>query len=210
MKLQNILTVCALVLSAAVFAQNRTVEGTVTYGNVPVNGLKVSVQGTAKSVLTDAEGHYAIEMGPKENKLVFTGDGIVSQYVNVKKKQTELNVDVALSDLDLAIAKGYVDRTRINNSVGIITTTSKDADGGLSMKRIIEGRVPGVVYNEEEGYVYIRGEQCALYMVDGTRVPNLTIIDPGVVDKVEVVKDGTASVYGGEAYNGVVLITTKK
>jgi outer membrane receptor protein involved in Fe transport len=35
-------------------------------------------------------------------------------------------------------------------------------------------------------------------------------LDPNMIDKVEVIKDGTASIYGGGSENGVVIITSKK
>ena len=50
-----------------------------------------------------------------------------------------------------------------------------------------------------------------LYVVDGVRLEDISGIDPNDIASMEVLKDAaSAAIYGAEAGNGVILITTKK
>lgn len=204
---KSILIAGAMLLPVALSAQMRTVQGTVTYGDVPITGMKVEVAGSERTTTTDGKGHYSIELSPEENTLLFAGEGIISAYVKVKKK-VKGNVDVKLqvSDLDKAFAEGLLDKALISNSKTFINPKLK-VSSDLSMKNIIEGSSAGVRYID--GKVYVRRDMCLLYLVDGSRVNDLSNIDPGTVEKVEIIKDGTGNIYGADSVNGVVMITTK-
>lgn len=204
MKRKEILTVMAVFFSGALFAQH-TVKGTVTCADAPVKGLTIAVPG-GESTLSDKDGNYSIDLGPKDKTLVFSGDGIISQYVTVKEKQTELNVQVVVTDMDRAVAKGLLDKKYISAAISK-STPNGESNTYLSMKNVIESKVPNVTYSN--GYVYIRGAKCLMYLVDGAKVPSLDMVDPGLVEKVEVIRDGTGNIYGADAANGVVMITTK-
>lgn len=208
MKLKTLFALSLMAVSAVVFAQNRTLTGTVKFGDAPIKGVKVAVQGTKKVAYTDAEGKYSVELGPKELNVIVAGDGVVSQYIKVGKKQTVLDVTLQFSDMDKAIAKGLIDQHTATTAKA--TMRADEVTGYKSIKSIVESKSPGVIY--EDGYVFFRGNRCNLYLVDGTRVDNLESanLDPNMIDKVEVIKDGTASLYGGGSENGVVLVTTKK
>lgn len=208
MKLKTLFALSLMIVSAVVFAQNRTLTGTVKFGDAPIKGVKVAVQGTKKVAYTDAEGKYSVELGPKELNVIVAGDGVVSQYIKVGKKQTVLDVTLQFSDMDKAIAKGLIDQHTATTAKA--TMRADEVTGYKSIKSIVESKSPGVIY--EDGYVFFRGNRCNLYLVDGTRVDNLESanLDPNMIDKVEVIKDGTASLYGGGSENGVVLVTTKK
>lgn len=208
MKLKTLFALSLMAVSAVVFAQNRTLTGTVKFGDAPIKGVKVAVQGTKKVAYTDAEGKYSVELGPKELNVIVAGDGVVSQYIKVGKKQIVLDVTLQFSDMDKAIAKGLIDQHTATTAKA--TMRADEVTGYKSIKSIVESKSPGVIY--EDGYVFFRGNRCNLYLVDGTRVDNLESanLDPNMIDKVEVIKDGTASLYGGGSENGVVLVTTKK
>lgn len=208
MKLKTLFALSLMAVSAVVFAQNRTLTGTVKFGDAPIKGVKVAVQGTKKVAYTDAEGKYSVELGPKELNVIVAGDGVVSQYIKLGKKQTVLDVTLQFSDMDKAIAKGLIDQHTATTAKA--TMRADEVTGYKSIKSIVESKSPGVIY--EDGYVFFRGNRCNLYLVDGTRVDNLESanLDPNMIDKVEVIKDGTASLYGGGSENGVVLVTTKK
>ncbi len=208
MKLKTLFALSLMIVSAVVFAQNRTLTGTVKFGDAPIKGVKIAVQGTKKVAYTDAEGKYSVELGPKELNVIVAGDGVVSQYIKLGKKQTVLDVTLQFSDMDKAIAKGLIDQHTATTAKA--TMRADEVTGYKSIKSIVESKSPGVIY--EDGYVFFRGNRCNLYLVDGTRVDNLESanLDPNMIDKVEVIKDGTASLYGGGSENGVVLVTTKK
>lgn len=209
MNLKKLFTLSLMMFSVIAFAQTRTLEGVVTFGDAPIKGVKIAVQGNPKKVAyTDAQGKYSIELAPKENNIIVAGDGVVSQYIKLKGKQTKLDVSLQFSDLDKAIAKGLIDQHTATTAKSVMYAS--DVRGNVTLKSVIESKAPGVIY--EDGYVFFRGSRCNLYIIDGTRADNLNNsgVDPMIIEKVEVIKDGTASVYGGGSENGVVIITTKK
>ena len=54
------------------------------------------------------------------------------------------------------------------------------------------------------------GSSDPLYIVDGLKVSDISYLDPGSIKSMEILKDAaSAAIYGAEAGNGVVLITTK-
>ena len=79
---------------------------------------------------------------------------------------------------------------------------------------------PGVIVspggnNGEMPKILIRGistnsEQTQpLFVVDGIITDNVTYLRPEDIDSVEVLKDGTASIYGTQGQNGVIMFRTK-
>ena len=80
--------------------------------------------------------------------------------------------------------------------------------------------LPGVQVGPDKGSsmpdIFIRGvgtnsnQYQPLFLVDYIRVDNILYLNPEDVDHVEVLKDGTASFYGGEGANGVIMIVTKE
>lgn len=54
------------------------------------------------------------------------------------------------------------------------------------------------------------GNNSPLLIVDGLKVDNIQYLDPSLIKSIEVLKDAaSAAIYGAEAGNGVILITTK-
>ena len=69
--------------------------------------------------------------------------------------------------------------------------------------------------NGEVPRIYIRGistnsdQTQPLFVVDGIITDNVTYLRPEDIYSVEVLKDGTASIYGVQGQNGVILFRTK-
>src|SRR5690606_35106280 len=60
------------------------------------------------------------------------------------------------------------------------------------------------------GYSSNSGNIGPLLIVDGLKVDNIQYLDPTMIESMEVLKDAaSAAIYGAEAGNGVILITTK-
>jgi TonB-dependent SusC/RagA subfamily outer membrane receptor len=89
-----------------------------------------------------------------------------------------------------------------------------------SMVELIQGRLPGVdVRTDARGRltVQIRGrtsvtDESALIVVDGVESTTsaLLAMNPQNVERIEVLKDGSAAIYGVRGANGVLLITTRR
>ena len=83
----------------------------------------------------------------------------------------------------------------------------------------IRGRVPGVQVGQagpgQTPSIVIRGvgtnsdHTQPLFIVDGLQTDNIASIDPNNVYQIDIIKDGTSSIYGMQGANGVIMITTK-
>ena len=50
-----------------------------------------------------------------------------------------------------------------------------------------------------------------LILIDGVISPNMDVVNPADIESISVLKDAaSASIYGSQAANGVVLVSTKK
>ena len=97
--------VCLLLASASVFAQTKTVTGTVTdAANEPLIGASVLVQGTSTGTITDMDGKYSISVTP-EDVLVFSYVGMTSQSVKVG---TQSVINVTLKEDSQVLAETVV------------------------------------------------------------------------------------------------------
>lgn len=101
-----------------------------------------------------------------------------------------------------------------------ITFASKaNAQKYTDIFQMIRGRVPGVTVGQAgpggmpsiiiRGIGTNSGETQPMFIVDGLQVDNISAIDPDNVDSIEVIKDGSSAIYGMQAQNGVIIITTK-
>lgn len=112
--------------------------------------------------------------------------------------------------------------TRASLAAMILAAAALNASAQAQYKDIFElirGRVPGVIVGQASAgstpRIYIRGigtnsdQTQPLFIVDGLEMENVSSIDPNNVYEIDVIKDGTASIYGMKGANGVILITTK-
>ncbi|MDF2157317.1 TonB-dependent receptor [Algoriphagus sp. CAU 1675] len=225
--------------SAVAFAQSRVITGTVTSteDNLGVPGATVLVKGTTVGTATDLDGRYSISVPAGSNVLVFSFVGLRSQEVTIGN-QTTINValepDVqALSEF---VITSYGDQSK-REITGAIASVKGEVFENLPMQsfdRAMQGRIAGVQVTSTSGApggtlnVRIRGVGSInagnepLYIVDGVQLGGgslssqgpqnaLASINPNDIESIEVLKDAAAaSIYGAQAANGVVLITTKK
>ncbi len=225
--------------SAIVFAQNRVITGTVTSteDNLGVPGATVLVKGTTIGTATDLDGQYSISVPAGSNVLVFTFVGLSPQEVTIGN-QTTINValDPDVQSLSEFVITSYGDQSK-REITGAISSVKGEVFQDLPMQsfdRAMQGRIAGVQVTSTSGQpggalnVRIRGVgsinagNAPLYIVDGVQVASgglsgqgsqnaLASINPNDIESIEVLKDAAAAaIYGAQAANGVVLITTKR
>lgn len=83
----------------------------------------------------------------------------------------------------------------------------------------IRGKVPGVQVGQagpgQMPSIVIRGigtnteHTQPLFIVDGLQVESIASIDPNNIYQIDIIKDGTSSIYGMQGANGVIMVTTK-
>lgn len=227
-----------LFISVGVLAQG-TVTGTVTSSEdgQPIPGATVLVQGTIIGTATNLNGQFSINVLSGSDVLVFSFVGMSTQEINVNNRST---IDVVMvpeiTSLTEYVITSYGDQTR-REVTGAIASVKGEIFENLPMQsfdRAMQGRVAGVQVTSNSGQpgggltVRVRGVGSInagtqpLYIVDGVQVAAgglsgqgsqnaLGSINPQDIASIEVLKDAaSASIYGAQAANGVVLITTKR
>jgi TonB-linked SusC/RagA family outer membrane protein len=214
------------IASVAGFAQTRVVTGTVTAkeDGQSVPGVNVSVPGTTKGTATDLDGKYTIELAPGENSLSFSFVGFTSQTVTVDSRAV---IDIALeSDSDLleevvVIGYGVQNKSDLTGSIASIKPSEITRIPSFNAVQSLQGRISGVqVYNTSGApganpVVRVRGvgtfnNASPIYVVDGVILDDISFLNPGDIQSMEVLKDASSTaIFGARGANGVIIVTTK-
>ena len=201
------------------------IKGTVKdVAGEPIIGASVKVQGTKAGVITDFDGNFSIQAGNNAT-LVISYIGYTSETVKLAGRN---NISVVLQEdaqtLNDVVVIGYGVQRKSDLTGAVASVKSEDlknlstADAAAAL----QGKVSGVnvLTNASPGSgadIRVRGyssnsEKIApLYIVDGLQVSSIQYLDPQMIESIEILKDAaSAAIYGAEAGNGVVLVTTKK
>jgi TonB-dependent starch-binding outer membrane protein SusC len=209
------------------FAQDRTVKGKVSAAEdgTGLPGVSVSVKGSSRGVVTDANGSYSVSVGGGNTVLVFSFIGYSSKEVTVGNQSTiDVSLATDIKTLSEVVVTGYGTQSKrdITGAVATIDTKQLLAIPSTNLAQAMQGRVAGVTVSNENApgggvMVRIRGfgtinDNSPLYVVDGMPTKgNLNTLNLGDIETMQVLKDAAAaSIYGSRAGNGVVIITTKK
>ncbi|HSM48945.1 MAG TPA: TonB-dependent receptor plug domain-containing protein [Draconibacterium sp.] len=207
--------------------QDKNLVGKVTvFDSIPLVGVDVKVKSTKQTVKTDSLGRFQVFCNP-EDKLEIKAAGFYPKKVTVEKGIRMMFVNLSLksgsNNLNKAeryanVGYGYVNTKRLANAVGTLNTNDLDFSMYNDIYDLIKGRFSGVTVSGNE--IIIRGVKTfqgvegnsALLVVDGIIVDkqDFANISPLDVQSVDVLKDGSSSVYGSRGANGVVIVETKK
>lgn len=225
-----------LFISSILFAQNRTITGTVTgAGGAGVASASIVVRGSSIGTTSGEAGAFSLSVPADATTLVISSVGFGSQEVTITG-QSAVNVSLqsAASSLNEVVVVGYGTQRRRDLTGSITTITAKDFQKGVitTPEQLIAGKVAGVQITSNGGApgagstIRIRGgaslnaSNDPLIVVDGVPLTSggvsgsanaLSLINPNDIESFNVLKDASATaIYGSRASNGVIIITTKK
>ena len=199
-------------------------------------GVNVVVEGTTQGTITDINGNFNVD-APQGATLIFSFIGYVTQEVEVGAN-TVINVQLEsdVETLSEVVVTGYglERRSEITGAITSVKGSDIEAVPLQSFDRAIQGRAAGVLVQSSFGVpgsainVRIRGNGSInaggdpLFIVDGVQINTrddaigvsanpLAAINPTDIESIEILKDAaSASIYGSQAANGVVIINTKR
>ncbi len=206
--------------------QKKRITGTVVdETGTPVIGANVIEVGTTNGTITDVNGGFSLQIDDNA-MLRVTYIGYLEQEVNTANRTS---VDIILLEdtrvLDEIVVVGYGTQRKRDVAGAISSISSKDLSiqSAINVQNLLQGRLPGVTVSTsgvagEAPSIRIRGigtlgNNNPLYVIDGfpTKSEIAAQINPSSIESVQVLKDASsASIYGSQAANGVILITTHK
>ena len=236
---RSLILILMLFSASVMQAQNRTVKGTVSDAQgEPIIGANVVIVGGTKGVITDLDGKYSIQVPENGAVLKFSYIGFKTKSFNVVKGKNVLNVTLeedavmleqtVVTAMDLrrdekslstAFQKMDVESMTENRDAGFVNMLASKVAG----LQVISNGAAGSATVRIRGANSISGNNQPLYVIDGVPIINdvtggeidygnpANSINPDDIENIVVLKGANASaLYGSDAANGAILITTKK
>ena len=221
-----VMIVAAGLLGTVATAQNRAISGTVVdESGAPVIGAAVVVVGnTSIGAVTDASGAFRLNV-PAGASINVSCIGYAEQTLPTANQSVfniVLREDTMFLDETVVIGYGVQRKSDLTGSVASVRAEDLQNRSTSDAAAALQGKAAGVqVINASgapgagasirvRGYSSNSGNIGPLLIVDGLKVDNIQYLDPEMIESMEILKDAaSAAIYGAEAGNGVVLITTK-
>ncbi|NDE09909.1 MAG: SusC/RagA family TonB-linked outer membrane protein, partial [Chitinophagia bacterium] len=223
---------------SSVLAQNRTITGKISdeTGKM-LEGASVQARGSKTAVVTKADGSFSIQIGQNTKALVVSYVGSEKVEITLNGQSVySVSLKKKVDPLEEVVVTGYQVRKKRDESGAISTIKASQIENqpNASLDKALQGKAAGVLVQANNGLpggainVRIRGQGSylagndPLYIVDGVQINTrsdgnftqnnpLAFLNPDDIETIDILKDAaSASIYGSNASNGVVIITTKK
>lgn len=217
-------------------AQNADVNVTGTVvaesNGEPLIGVSIFAKNGKQGSVTDIDGAFSIKVKVGD-VLKFSYLGYIAQEVKVTGKSLKIKLtEDNISLKEVTIGYGVVKRKDVTGSISSISGEDIVKAQPVTIEQALQGKIPGLVVQQISGQpggavsmqingLSSFGASGPLWIVDGIRMNGaatlgtgtnpLAGINPSDIETLDVLKDASATaIYGSEATNGVVVITTKK
>ena len=215
--------------SLMVVQTGRIIKGLVTDANgEPLIGCNVVVVGSNAGVITDIDGRFTLNIPADAKQIKVSYIGYVDQIINLHGRsdfKVVLKEDNNALDEVVVVGYGTQKKATLTGAVEQIGSQVLESRAITNVGAALQGATPGLVVTRSssrpgnEGLNFqIRGLTSVnggspLIIVDGVPVLNsesFQNLNSDDIENISVLKDGSASIYGAKAANGVILVTTKK
>lgn len=215
-----------LLFSTAAIGQSLSVKGKVLNDKgAPVEGASVVQKGTSNGSVSDKDGAFSIKV-PAGATLVITAIGYAEKEVKASAGgDITVQLDPDEKSLGEVVVVGYGTQKKIDvtGAVSRVNLESMGNAPNTNIGQFLQGTVPGLNVGLStvaggtppisiRGRVSLNGNQNALIILDGIQYTgSLSSINPDDIASIDVLKDASSTaVYGAQAANGVILITSRK
>lgn len=226
--LVGFLLMLLLSLPSMMFSQGKSVNGIVLDSHdEPLIGVTVLVKGTNNGTITDFDGKFQIKGVKSSDNLIFSFIGYKDEIVKIGSKSTfkvVLEENVEMLDDVVVVGYGVQKKSDLTGSIASVKSEELVKQATVSAAEALRGQIAGVnVINtggkpganmeiEIRGTNSITGSSSPLVIIDGVEgdMSMFSSLNPSIIEKVDVLKDASATaVYGSRGSNGVIIITTK-
>ena len=224
---RSMLSLFFMILCLAVFAQTKSLKGTVLDGNKkPLSGVTVVVKGTTSGTITDIQGNFELLVNASTAKtLQFTFMGYKSVEKSIGNATVfvvEMQDDAFLLGEVAVVGYGVQKKKLVTGATSQVKGEDMQRLNTVSPMEALKANTSGIQIVKSSGQpgsgyrINIRGlgttgDATPLFIVDGMPVGDIDFLNPSDIQSTDILKDAaSAAIYGSRAANGVVLITTKK
>jgi TonB-dependent starch-binding outer membrane protein SusC len=224
---KSLFTALLILLMWEVSLAQRTVTGKVdSEGGEALPGVSIIVKGTTVGTTTDVNGAYRLEVPSTSETLVFSFIGYLAREESIGNK-TVINVSLKedITSLEEVVVVGYGTSSK-RLTTGAMANVNGEKLTSLNpvrMDQALQGQMAGLQVSSGSGSpggsmnirirgITTNGNNSPLVLVDGIiySVEGLNALNPADIESINVLKDASAAIYGVQAANGVILVTTKK
>ena len=210
---------------SSAFAQIQ-VKGNISDKNSePMIGVAIQEKGNnTNGTITDLDGNFSLSVNSNAT--------LVVSYIGYKTQEIALNgrtnlaivmeEDAQVLDEVVVVGYGVQRKSDLTGSVASVKSEDLKSRSTTDAAAALQGKAAGIQVLNSSGKpgqgasIRVRGYSSnssnigPLLIVDGLQVSSIQYLDPSMIESMEVLKDAaSAAIYGAEAGNGVVLITTK-
>ncbi len=217
-----ILYLCSMV-SVSGWGQTNIIKGIVsdTSGEALI-GVNIVELGTTNGTISGVYGDFEMKVTPNCTLQI--------SYVGYKTKELQLkgqrNLKITLEQdnelLDEVVVVGYgvQKKETLTGSVAQIKSDDILTTKSVSLVSSLQGKIPGIQIRQQtaepgkyNSLVSIRGFGAPLVVIDGVARDGMSDFErltPDDIESISVLKDASSAIYGMNADNGVIIVTTKK
>jgi len=194
----------------------------------PLQDASITIKGTNKGVVTNSNGDFTMDVPDNKTVIVISFTGYKSQEIRIANRST---INITLVREDNSLNAVVVTALGIKQEKKTLTYATQAVNPEqitkareLNVINSLEGKVAGLNISQTgsgvgapsrvtlRGNRSINGDSQPLYVIDG--VPVLGVpeyLNPDEIASIDVLKgSNAAALYGSDAQNGAIIITTKK
>ena len=223
----NILVLIKEETAAPAPGKNLLVSGRVVdAAGQPLPGVTVSVGNTRRATVTNEQGNFVINASKNESlEISSVGFDDITVAITGQPLQIVLspNRRQSLNDV-IVIGYGNLQRKKLSTAISTVSGTQlNERAASMNIVEAMAGKVPGASIMLNSGKpgsnpsIKIRGtgsinaSNTPLFVLDGIVGLDPMIIDPSIIQTVDILKDAaSAAIYGSRGSNGVILMTSKQ
>jgi TonB-linked SusC/RagA family outer membrane protein len=206
--------------------QGRTITGRVVdEAGEALIGVNIQVSGTANGAVSDANGRFTLQGVEAGATLVVSYIGYVTRQVRVGDAN---NLAITLTEdsqaLEEVVVVGYGTQRKetLAGAVSSINASELTTTKTDNLVSNMQGKMPGLLIRQQTGepgdfgnMISIRGFGTPVVVIDGIvrnqdGVSELAQLTSDDIESISILKDASAAIYGMNAANGVIIVTTKK
>lgn len=219
-----IFVICFSVFPSLLWGQ-LSINGTITAAdsNEPLPGVNIVLKNSTRGTTSDFDGNFTFDSVSAGDVLVFSYLGFVTKEVTLTNTSTlQIRLEADFNALDEVIVVGYgaQKKKELTGAVSVVSSETIEDLNPVRIEQALQGQVAGVQVTSASGSpgsgsnirirgISTNGDNRPLILVDGNVIEDLSVVNPGDIESINILKDATAGIYGVRAANGVVLITTK-